>query len=62
MIRRALVDVVIYVSEIVCLEPRSTLPVPSRQRPHAQRRARAATGTSPNTTEYAYPDSVGPGL
>jgi hypothetical protein len=60
--RRALVDVVLHVLEIVCLEPRWTPPVPSPQRPHAPRRARAATAHTATPLECAHPNTVDPGL
>ena len=59
--RRALVDVVIHVSAIVCLDPRWTRTVPSPQRPHAQRRDRTATAQSLKSPECAHPDIVEPG-
>ena len=52
----------IHVSAIVCLDPRWTRTVPSPQRPHAQRRHRAATAQPLTPPECAHPDTVEPGL
>jgi hypothetical protein len=60
--RRTFVDVDLHVSEIVCLEPGWTPPVPSPQRPHARRRARAATAQTAKPLDCAHPDTVDPGL
>jgi hypothetical protein len=59
---RGLVDVVIHVSEIVCLEPDWALPIPSPRasaRPASRSCRRCAY---PKPPECAHPDTVEPGL
>jgi hypothetical protein len=60
--RSAFVDVVTHVSEIVCLEPGWTLPVPSH--PAAARSASRSCRhcTDPKLPECAHPDIVESGL
>jgi hypothetical protein len=57
-----LLAVAAHVSEIVCLEPGSTLRLPSPQRQRARRRARATTVHTPTSRDYAHPDTVESGL
>ena len=59
--RRALVDVIIHVPAIVCLDPRWTPTIPSPQRPQTQRRDRAATVQSLTSPECAHSNNVEPG-
>jgi hypothetical protein len=60
--RGAFVDVVTHVSEIVCVAPGSTLPVPSHPGSARRRRARAVIARTAKPHEGAHLDTVEPGL
>ena len=60
--RHALVNVVIHVSQIVCLEPRWTLPAPPPPRPHTGVALVPPLHRPTKPPECARPDTVEPGL
>jgi hypothetical protein len=60
--RSGFVDVVTHVSEIVCVAPGWTLPVPFPPASAGRRRARAAAARTPKRYDCAHPNIVEPGL